>query len=176
MRVILVWLLTYVSIPLLAQRYIPPQCDCSPEARYNDSLFIYNTYASQIEMLKNVKESDIQNWRDRQAHDDAVIACKLICLKQCNGIDYLPDDEYNREGIGTGLHYPAPSLMKHAGVFVPNTYSFRYSIIDVQTHFMSDPTDSTGKRKIPYIIRYLYDHGRVIQVQKLNPVTYAVIE
>lgn len=149
------------------QRAHAPQKPYSAIERYNDSLLIYNVYRTQIDFLKQITSINQQSWYDRSAHDDSIIACALIRLKAYNHVTYEPDSEFNREGLGVAFHYPAPSLLEHSGQFVQKILVFRFSILDSQTHFM---TDSSG-RKIPYNTRYYYDHGRVIAEERLNPVT-----
>lgn len=153
---------------LSAQRYQPPVHDYPLQERYNDSLFIYNTFATQIETLKKLKESDLPAWREREARDNALIACALIRLKAYNKTDYLPDDDHNRKQGGTALHYPAPSKKEHRAYFEKSGYLFRYSITDHQTHLMYD---SAGVKRIPYVVRYHFDHERIISKDTLNPVT-----
>lgn len=139
--------------------------------RYNDSLLIYNVYKTQIEFLQQITSINQQSWYDRSAHDDSIIACALIRLKAYNQVTYEPDSEFNREGLGVAFHYPAPSLIEHSGQFVQKVLTFRYSILDTQTHFMSDSLN----RKIPYNTRYYYDKGRVIAEERVNPITFEKI-
>lgn len=141
--------------------------------RYNDSLLIYNTYLSQIEMLKSLKPTEYQKWFEREMHDDSVTACPFLRLKQLNKVEYAPNETFEREGLGEALQFPAPSRIDHAGAFVTSKYQYRYSITDTQTHFICD---STGMTQTPYIIRYYYDRGRILFVEKLNPITLEKIE
>jgi hypothetical protein len=155
-----------------AQHAKVPQKPYTATERYNDSLLIYNVYKTQIEMIQRITSINQQSWYDRSAHDDSIIACALIRLKTYNKEAYQPDKDFNREGLGVALHYPAPSLLEHSGQFVQKVLTFRYSILDTQTHFMSD---SSG-RKIPYNIRYYYDHGRIIAEERINPITFEKIK
>lgn len=145
----------------------------TPIERYNDSLLIYNTYLSQIEMLKSLKSTDYYKWFEREMLDDSLTACAFLRLKQFNKVDYAPILTHEREGLGQAKQFPPPSQINHAGAFVTSRYHYRYSITDKQTYFISD---SLGRTKIPYIIRYYYDKGRILYVEKLNPVSLQKIE
>ena len=149
------------------QRAHTPLKPYLPTDRYNDSLLIYNVYKTQITFIQQVTSINLQSWYDRSAHDDSIVACALIRLKAYNNETYQPDSEFNREGFGAAFHYPSPSLLEHSGQFVQKILTFRFSILDSQTHFMSD----SSNRKVPYNTRYYYDHGRVIAEERINPIT-----
>lgn len=147
-------------------------------ARHNDSLFIYNTYASQIKMLAELRTTDLPLWYTRFAEDDRLVACAKIRLKNYNhGHDYEPDSISNREGFGTAMRYPEPTNTQKTnpfqGIFVSEKNVYIIIAIDEQTHFMTDSSDH--RRKIPYIQQYHFDHGRITAVDTLNPVTFEVI-
>lgn len=156
----------------VAQRHIVIAHYSSVE-QYNDSLLIYNTYLSQIEMLKSLKQTDYYKWFEREMHDDSLTACAFLRLKQLNKVEYAPIKTFEREGLGQARQFPAPSRINHAGVFVTSRYHYRYSITDKQTYFLCD---SAGMTKAPYIIKYYYDRGRVLFIEKLNPITLEKIE
>jgi hypothetical protein len=141
--------------------------------RYNDSLLIYNTYKHQIEDLKQLKPVEFAHWYEREVNDDTLTVCAIVRLSRYNKQHYDPIKEYNREGVGYAVAYPAPGILIHIGAFVSQQHQYRYSIIDEQTHFMCD---SAGKTVIPYITRTYYDKGRVLSIEKLNPITYEIIQ
>jgi len=135
---------------------------------YNDSLLIYNIYKTQIQTLRDAKETDRNAWYRREAMDDSTTACAFLRLQQYNKERYLPIDELNKEGMGVAYMYPVPSVISYPGQFVSTTPTFRYATLDMQTHFI---TDSTGKTRIPYVIKYYYDKQRLLFKDTLNPIT-----
>lgn len=148
-------------------------------ARHNDSLLIYNTYASEIETLTHLRTTDLQSWYDREAADDKLTVCAKIRLKAYNhNKDYEPDNTIEREGFGTAKHYPEPTNVQKTarpleGMFITEKNMYQVIMIDQQTHFLSDSVDH--RKKIPYIQQYHFDHGRIKYVDTLNPVTFEIM-
>ena len=140
-------------------------------ARYNDSLLIYNTYHSQIETLKKLKETDLQKWYDLDAANDRIITCAKLRLKKYNHQSYEPVMVFERKGMGMAYAYPKPHSTEHstADAFAKvSTLKYHYVVYDKQTRFCCD---KLGSLHIPYILKYVYDQGRLLFMEKLNPVT-----
>jgi hypothetical protein len=153
-----------------------PEGDYDATKRYNDSLLIYNTYRSQINTLKTMKESDQQAWYDREANDDSLTVCAKLRLGNYNHSTYEPSETWEREGLGSAYGYPAPSTVEHetAQAFGKSTEPKpRYVVYDKQTHFLFTNKLTTI---IPYIKKFIFDKGRLLYVEKLNPVTMEKLE
>ena len=140
-------------------------------ARYNDSLLIYNTYSAQIEQLKKLKETEMQSWYQSDAANDRLTACAKLRLKKYNHQNYEPATVFEREGMGTAYAYPKPGTTEHkapdafAKTSVPQ---YHFTVYDKQTHFLSP----NSCLRIPYVIKMVYDKGRLLLAEKLNPVTF----
>ncbi len=140
-------------------------------ARYNDSLLVYNTYHQAIEHLKTLKPTEIQQWYEADATNDRLTACAKVRLKKYNHQTYEPVTTFEREGMGTAYAYPQPGTTEHktAEAFSKTTIpQYRFSVYDKQTRFLS-PNSCV---RIPYILKIVYDKGRLLLAEKLNPVTF----
>lgn len=141
-------------------------------ARYNDSLFIYNTYQSSIDELKALKETDLQRWYDLDAANDRLTACAKVRLKKYNHKDYEPIDVFEREGMGTAYAYPKPGVIEYKtpdAFAKKNTPDYHITVYDKQTHFLSS---GNCNLHVPYILKMIFDKGRLMLAEKLNPITY----
>lgn len=149
-----------------------PEQEYDAVQRYNDSLLIYNTYQSQAQMLKSMKETDRQAWYKREAYADSLTACAKMRLKRYNHESYKPNDVFESQGFGISYLYPRPSTIDYetapafAKASAPN---YRFIVYDKQTHFQI--TENLGK-VIPYIKKLIFDKGRLLYIEKLNPVTF----
>jgi len=125
--------------------------------RYNDSLHIYRTYVK----LHNSTETDtaILNEKKRRAHE---ITC--AAQKKLSAFNHEP---YQIDTIS--FTSPKPSVIKHEGVFIESEPTFRYIAYDYQTRFTEKPGGGTDT---PYIRKITFDKGRIIEIEKLNPVTF----
>lgn len=140
-------------------------------ARYNDSVLIYSTYQPAIEFLKKMKETDRQKWYTMEAEMDRLTACAKLRLKKYNGTDYGPLKVFDRSGFGVAPSYPKPGVTNYetpgafAKVFDPK---YHYVVYDKQTRFLCVAGSCL---KIPYILKMVFDKGRMIFSEMLNPVT-----
>ncbi len=140
-------------------------------SRYNDSLLIYNTYRTQIETLKKLKETDLQKWYDLDAANDRIVACAKLRLKKYNRQNYEPSLVVERKGIGMAYAYPKPHSTIETSVenFTKTVAAkYHFAVYDRQTRFCCD---KIGGLHIPYILKYVYEEGRLLFMEKLNPVT-----
>jgi hypothetical protein len=137
--------------------------------RYNDSLRVYNTYKSEIALIKSIKPGEYQRWFDRQAMDDSLAACAKRRLQVYNKHTYEPVETFEREGLGEAASYPAPSVVKQTAEYVTTGHHFQFSAVDYQTRFI---TYCNGRTRIPYIVKFFYDNGQVLYSEKLDPVTF----
>lgn len=140
-------------------------------SRYNDSLLIYNTYRTQIETLKKLKETDLQKWYDLDATNDRIVACAKLRLKKHNHQNYEPSLVVERKGIGMAYAYPKPQGTNETSLenFTKTVAAkYHFVVYDKQTHFCCS---KLGGLHIPYILKYVYDQGRLLFMEKLNPVT-----
>lgn len=141
-------------------------------ARYNDSLLIYNAYQSSIDELKALKQTEIQHWYDLDGANDRLTACAKVRLKKYNHQTYEPVEVFEREGMGTAYAYPKPGVIEYPtpeAFSKKNTPDYRFTVYDKQTHFLS-----TGNCNlhIPYILKMVFDKGRLLLAEKLNPITF----
>lgn len=162
----------YVLAVLLGLGQTPKE-EYNAEQRRNDSLLIYNSYQAQLKMLTSLNEADIQLYYNYEAYVDSLTACAKLRLKKYNKQSYEPAGQFDRQGVGMTFIYPNPSAKetKPADDFVRNEPTRikegHYIIYDKQTRFI---TDKDGK-SIPYINRMVYEKGRLITTEKINPVT-----
>ena len=139
-------------------------------ARYNDSLLIYNTYNSQIEQLKKLKETERQSWYQSDAANDRLTACAKLRLKKHNHQNYEPATVFEREGMGTAYAFPKPGTIEYKAPYAfakTSIPQYHFTVYEKQTHFLS----LNSCLRIPYIIKMVYDKGRLLLAEKLNPVT-----
>lgn len=151
-----------------------PKEDYSSVQRFNDSLLIYNSYQGQVKLLTALKETDRPMWYSREAYIDSLTACAKLRLKKYNKLSYEPTGLFERPGFGIALQYPCPSTIRHQtpeAYIKSGTPTNRYIVYDKQTHFL---TGSDGKA-IPYIKRLIFDKGRLLYIEKLNPVTLELL-
>lgn len=140
-------------------------------ARYNDSVLIYTTYHSQIETLRKLKETDRQKWYDLDALSDKITTCAKLRLKKFNHEDYEPIMVFERPGMGTAYAFPKPgSTIYVESETFPKTETPKYHFVvyDKQTHFLKE---GNCFMSIPYILKLVFDKGRLLFTDKLNPVT-----
>ncbi len=140
--------------------------------RHNDSVLIYNSYKSTLDYLKNMKQTDIQKWHAMEAEADRITACAKLRLKKYNGTAYKPVKVFERSGYGEAQTYPMPSTITMAtpDAFCKETSTkFRYVVYDKQTRFLSLKGSCV---KIPYILKMVFNKGRMIFSEMLNPLTY----
>lgn len=141
-------------------------------ARYNDSVLIYSTYQPAIEFLKKMKETDRQKWYTMEAEMDRLTACAKLRLKKYNGTDYSPVKVFDRSGYGVASSYPKPGVVTHE---TPGAFTkafdpkYHYVVYDKQTRFLCVAGSCL---KVPYILKMVFDKGRMIFSEMLNPVTY----
>lgn len=139
--------------------------------RYNDSLLIYNTYKSEIEILKAAKETDRNSWYQLDANNDQLTACAKLRLKKFNHLDYEAASYFERSDYGVARSYPKPGCKEHdapQAFSFPSIPKFHFVVYDKQTHFLSLKNCT---QRIPYILRMVYDKGRLLLTEKLNPIT-----
>lgn len=141
-------------------------------ARYNDSLLIYNTYRSSIEVLKTLKETERQRWYESDAANDRLTTCAKLRLKKFNHQNYEPVTIFERVGMGVAHVYPRPGSTEHKA---PDAFAkssvpkYHFVVYDKQTHFLSK---ENCQLRIPYILKLVFDQGRLLFTDKLNPVTF----
>lgn len=144
--------------------------------RYNDSLLIYNTYHSEVESLKKLKDTERAKWYALHDGNDSKTACAKIRLKTYNKEDYKPYIVFERKGYGEAYSYPKPSNKEHN---TPSAFTksdepqYRFVVYDKQTRFISLKNCAV---KIPYILKLVFDKGRLLFTEKLNPVTYEKLQ
>ena len=152
------------------------QNDYDATQRYNDSLLIYNTYHAQIEGLKKLKETDLQKWYQMDATNDRVTTCAKLRLKKYNKQSYEPIATYERKGMGMAYAYPKPGAESYTA---PDAFAksadpkYHFVVYDLQTHFLKD---KVKKISIPYVLKMIFDQGRLLFSYKLNPVTLEKLE
>lgn len=145
-----------------------PLKDYPAKDRHNDSLFIYNSYQAQLKVLLSVKETDVELYYKYEAYVDSLTACAKMRLKNYNGEPYEPVDQYERQGMGIAYKYPCPggTIIHEEPVLTEVSPNERFVVYDKQTRFISRAGQS-----IPYVNRMVYEKGRLIATEKLNPVT-----
>lgn len=156
---------------LLVIHFAMPNGEYDETARYNDSLLIYNAYHPSVEFLKTMKESDRQKWYQMEADIDRITACAKMRLKKHNHKEYEPVLVFDRVGMGTAFAYPKPGTSEHVTpqAFTKNIEpKYHFVVYDKQTRFMSVKDCAL---KIPYILKLVFDKGRLLFADKLNPVT-----
>lgn len=150
--------------------------DYDATERYNDSLLIYNTYHSQIEQLKKLKETDLQTWYQMDATNERVTTCAKLRLKKHNKQSYEPVTVFERKGMGVAYAYPKPGAESYSA---PAAFAksadpkYHFVVYDLQTHFLKD---KVRKISIPYVLKLVFDQGRLLFSYKLNPVTLQKLE
>ncbi|MFN8323745.1 MAG: hypothetical protein U0T74_13870 [Chitinophagales bacterium] len=140
--------------------------------RYNDSLLIYNTYKSEIEILKTAKETDRSRWYQLDANNDQLTACAKLRLKKFNHQEYEPASYFERSDYGVARYYPKPGCKEHdtpQAFSFPSVPKFHFVVYDKQTRFLDVKNCA---QRIPYILRLVYDKGRLLLTEKLNPITF----
>jgi hypothetical protein len=140
-------------------------------ARYNDSLLVYKSYNASIHTLKTLKQTEIQQWYDADAANDRLTACAKVRLKKYNHKTYEPVTVFEREGMGTAYAYPAPSgvAQNNPEVFTKTSApGYRFTVYDNQTRFLCE---KDCPLHIPYVLKYVFDKGRLLFTEKLNPIT-----
>ena len=153
-----------------------PESSYDITERYNDSLLVYNTYQSQIELLKTVKETERERWYQQDATTDRLTACAKVRLKKYNHQDYKPVTTFERVGMGVAYAYPKPGNAVHT---TPEAFSkgslpkYHFVVYDKQTRFFSEKNCAL---RIPYILKMVFDKGRLLFMDKLNPVTLQKLE
>lgn len=162
---------------LLAGMEASPAKEYTGVQRFNDSLLIYNSYQAQFKLLTQLKEADLNQWYAYESYVDSLTACAKLRLKRYNKASYEPVSMYERPGMGIAFQYPCPLAIKREAPQPPQVKketepNNRYMVYDKQTHFV---TDKNGKA-IPYIQRLVYDKGRLMEIDSLNPVTYEKLE
>lgn len=162
----------HVLVVLLGLTHTPKE-EYNAEQRRNDSLLIYNSYQAQLKMLTSINENDLQAYYDYEAHIDSLTACAKLRLKKYNKQSYEPAGQFDRQGMGIAFIYPNPLSIetKPVEAFAKSEpariQAGTYIIYDKQTRFI---TDKDGQ-SIPYINRMVYERGRLITTEKINPVT-----
>ncbi|HRG88253.1 MAG TPA: hypothetical protein PLW44_04475 [Chitinophagales bacterium] len=145
-----------------------PLKDYPAKDRHNDSLLIYNSYQAQLKVLLSVKETDAQLYYKYEAYVDSLTACAKMRLKNYNGEPYEPVDQYERPGLGIAHKYPCPggTIIHEEPVLTEVIQQGRFVVYDKQTRFITQEGQS-----IPYVNRMVYEKGRLVATEKLNPVT-----
>ena len=148
-----------------------PENEYDAVARYNDSLLIYNTYSAQIEHLKTLKETERHAWYLSDADKDRLTACAKLRLKKYNHESYEPVTVFEREGMGTAYAYPKPGVVEHktAQAFAKTDVpKYHFVVYDKQTRFLCP----NCCMRVPYVLKMIYDKGRLLLTEKLNPITF----
>jgi len=139
--------------------------------RYNDSLLIYNTYMKSAELFVKLKQNEIPKWYALDAEADRLTACAKVRLGKFNRKPYNPVAKFEIRGVGITYVFPKPSLNSYE---TPQAFTkdeepdFYYSVYDKQTHFLKTGSCALST---PYIQRYIFDKARLLNVEKLDPVT-----
>lgn len=153
-----------------------PGSDYSLTERHNDSVLIYNTYKPAIEFLQKMKDTDRQKWYAMEAEMDRITACAKIRLKKYNGVAYEPVKVVDRTGFGMAVGYPNPGAKEYeapAAFTKSADPKYHYVVYDKQTRFFCIKGSCI---KVPYILKMVFDKGRMVFSEMLNPVTFEKLQ
>lgn len=151
--------------------------DLSVTQYYNDSVSLYQKYKNDITYLKSLKPEDTATWTASCRHKHTLTCAQQKELSAYNHVWYAPIDSFKRDGFeGYAYLYPKPTEREHKGYFVNGNITgpqFRFVAYDHQTRFL---LKEDGKTRIPYIQKITFDKGRILFIEKLNPITKEKID
>lgn len=153
-------------------------------SQYNpgkDSLFIYNIYKDEIQLIKNDSTWSHIHCKIIENYADSITERAKIRLERYNHHIYLPVKKYIVEGSYNEAYlFPEPSFIyNHDSITTSLEYnsednSFYFSIIYPQTRFICK---KDGKTLIPYVEQIFYnDKLKPILRKKLRPDNLKEIE